>query len=75
MAVLALLEQRLIALPDWIKHAIDGLSVVATLATLVQWLPAIASLASVVWTAIRIYETRTVQQLLGRDVAGAPDND
>ncbi len=36
-------------------------------ATLLQWLPAVAALFTIVWTSIRIYETRTVQKLLGRE--------
>ena len=44
----------------------DILSVVTVLGTLAQWLPAIAALFTVVWTGIRIYETDTIQGLLGR---------
>ena len=43
------------------KTALDGLSLFTVVATIAQWLPAIAALASLVWTVIRIYETRTVQ--------------
>ena len=35
-------------------------------ATLMSVLPPVAALLTVVWTAIRIYETRTVQKCLGR---------
>lgn len=48
------------------KHTVDGLSVVVALGTLAQYLPAIAALFTVIWTSIRIWETRTVQGLLGR---------
>jgi hypothetical protein len=48
------------------KHVVDGLSVATALASLAAWLPPLAALASLVWTAIRIYETRTVQKWLGR---------
>lgn len=48
-------------LPDGTKYVIDGLSLAATLGALVQWLPALASLLTIIWTAIRIFETRTVQ--------------
>lgn len=54
------------AMNEHAKTAIDGLSLVTVLATLAQWLPAAAALASLVWTVIRIYETRTVQGWLGR---------
>ncbi len=36
-------------------------------ATLLHWLPAVAALFTIVWTVIRIWETRTVQKLLGRE--------
>ena len=48
------------------KHVGDAVSVGVTFATIVQWLPAVAALLTIVWTAIRIYETRTVQRLLGK---------
>ena len=48
------------------KHVGDAVSVGVTIATIAQWLPAVAALLTIVWTAIRIYETRTVQRLLHR---------
>jgi chromate transport protein ChrA len=50
-----------------VKHAADALSVVTVLATLAQWLPSIAALFTLIWTMIRIYETRTVQRWLKRN--------
>lgn len=44
--------------------SVDGLSVVTLVATFVGYLPAIAALFTIVWTAIRIYETDTVQRFL-----------
>jgi len=51
---------------DHAKTALDGLSLFTVVATIAQWLPAIAALASLVWTVIRIFETKTVQGWLGR---------
>jgi hypothetical protein len=48
------------------KHIIDVLSMATVIGTLAEYLPAVAALFSIVWTAIRIYETNTVQRLLGR---------
>ena len=48
------------------KHVGDAVSIGVTFATIVQWLPAVAALLTIVWTAIRIYETRTIQRLLGK---------
>jgi hypothetical protein len=48
------------------KHVLDGLSLVTVLGALVELLPAVAALFTIIWTGIRIYETDTVQQLLGK---------
>lgn len=48
------------------KHAGDIGSVGVILASIADWFPSIASLLSIVWFLIRIYESRTVQGLLGR---------
>jgi hypothetical protein len=48
------------------KHVLDGLSLVTVLGALVELLPAVAAIFTIVWTAIRIYETNTIQQLLGK---------
>lgn len=49
------------------KHAVDAVSVFTVLGTLANILPAIAAVFTIVWTSIRIYETRTVQKWLGRN--------
>lgn len=48
------------------KHVLDGLSLVTVLGTLVDILPAIAAAFTIIWTAIRIYETATVQGWVNR---------
>lgn len=48
------------------KHIVDALSLATVLGTLMSVLPAIAALASLVWSVIRIYETKTVQGWLGK---------
>lgn len=48
------------------KTLVDGLSVVTVVGTIGELLPPMAALFTLVWTAIRIYETKTVQGLLGR---------
>ena len=49
------------------KHVVDALSVVTVVGTLMEMLPSIAALFTIVWTAIRIYETDTVQYMLGKE--------
>jgi len=47
----------------------DGLDVAAAstgVLALAAWLPPTASLFTIVWLGIRIFETKTVQKLLGR---------
>ena len=53
-------------LSDGVKHAGDALSVATVIATLAQWLPAVAALFTIVWTGIRILETDTVKKWLKR---------
>lgn len=52
---------------DSIKYATDGAAVGVWLGALLNQLPAIAAILSIIWTVIRIYETKTVQRWLGRD--------
>jgi hypothetical protein len=52
--------------PEGIKHLVDALSIATLLGSLVSMLPAVASVLTIVWTSIRIFETQTVQRLLGR---------
>lgn len=53
-------------LSETAKHNLDLASVGVIVATVASWLPDVATLLSVIWFAIRIWETRTVQKLLGR---------
>jgi hypothetical protein len=45
---------------------VDALSLLTVLGTLVEILPAIAALLSIVWSLLRIYESKTVQRWLGK---------
>lgn len=53
-------------LPEGFKHFIDLVSITTLLGSLISVLPAVASALTIAWTAIRIYETRTVQGWLGK---------
>ena len=44
----------------------DAVSVVTVVGTLGDVLPPMAALFTLIWTAIRIYETDTVQKILGK---------
>ena len=55
---------------DTTAKAVGDIASIATvLGTLTNVLPAIAALFTIVWTAIRIYETDTVQKMLGKKKA------
>jgi hypothetical protein len=43
------------------KHWLDVISIGGVVATITGYLPAVAATLSIVWTSIRIYETKTVQ--------------
>ena len=48
------------------KDFVDWTAVTIAVGTLFEFLPAISALLSVIWLSLRIYETDTVQRLLGR---------
>lgn len=53
-------------LDETVKHVIDLASVATVVGTLVDMLPSIAAVFTIVWTGIRIWETDTVRGLTGR---------
>jgi hypothetical protein len=63
----AKLSRRFIPMDETTKHVVDMASFATMLGTLGAILPPLAALFTIVWTGIRIYETRTVQRLLFGD--------
>lgn len=53
-------------LDETTRAGLDALSVLTVVGTLIDMLPSIAAVVTIVWTSIRIYETNTVQKLLRR---------
>ena len=51
---------------ETVKTVGDVLSITTVIGTLAQVLPSIAAGFTIVWTVIRIYETKTVQNFLKR---------
>lgn len=45
------------------KQVLDGLSIFTAVGALVDMLPEVAALFTIIWTGIRIYETETVQKI------------
>ena len=54
---------------ETVKYVIDGVSFLTVVGTLSEMLPAVAAIFTIVWTAIRIWETKTVQGWLGNKKA------
>lgn len=48
------------------KNIMDITSISVVVGSLAQLLPAMAAILSIVWSAIRIYETNTIQKWLGK---------
>lgn len=49
------------------KEVIDIAAASTGVLTMISWLPPTASLFTIVWLGIRIYESETIQKLLGKD--------
>jgi len=49
-----------------VKYTIDTISVFTVIGTLMDILPPVAALLTIVWTCINIYESSTFQKFLGR---------
>lgn len=52
--------------PGAVKASADVVSVGVAVGTIAQLLPHVAAILTILWTAIRIYETDTVQSLIRR---------
>lgn len=49
-----------------VKNATDVVSVSTIFATIMGYLPEISALFALIYTLIRIYETKTIQDFLGK---------
>ena len=48
------------------KTVADAAAVVTTVGTMMEFLPALASVFTIIWLGIRIWESPTVQGLVGK---------
>ena len=53
---------------DTIKGSVDVVAGAGTVAALMEFVPAATAILSLVWVAIRIWETDTVKRWLGRGI-------
>lgn len=51
---------------EQVKQLGDAISIITVVGTLAELLPAMAAILTIIWTAIRIWETDTVQRIFGR---------
>ena len=58
------LLEKLDAVNEHTKSVIDWTSIGIAFGSLMQILPSIAAALSILWTVIRIYETKTVQNFI-----------
>ena len=56
---------------DTTKNLMDTASVATVVGTISGLLPAVAALFTIVWTALRIYESKTVQGYLEKKRGGS----
>ena len=57
-------------IPEQVKQTVDVIAVGGTIGVLIGWLPAVAAGVTIIWTVIRIYETKTVKAMIDRWIAG-----
>ncbi len=57
---------QLDGIAEEVKQVVDVAAASTGVLTLVAWLPPIASLLTIIWLGLRIYESDTVQKLLGK---------
>jgi hypothetical protein len=55
------------AVQESVKETVDILAASTGLLSLVAWLPPTASLFTIVWLGIRIYESETIQKIMSKD--------
>lgn len=60
---------------ETVKSIVDAFSVVTVVGTIVNALPAVAAIFTIVWTGIRIWETETVQRLFKRKPCNNSDTE
>jgi len=51
---------------ETLKQILDGASILTVIGTIVEFLPAVSAVLSIIWVTIRIWETDTVQKLAYR---------
>ena len=55
---------EMLKMEDSTKHLLDFASIFTAVGTLLSWLPHLAAIFTILWTGIRIYETKTVQKMV-----------
>lgn len=59
---------------EGIKQALDWVSFSAVVTSIMGIIPELAAILPLVWYSIRIYETKTVQEIVSKYFRGEPDD-
>jgi hypothetical protein len=57
---------EMLKMDETTKHLIDLSAIFTAVGTMMSMLPVLASLFTIIWMGIRIWETKTVQKLFGK---------
>ena len=57
---------EMLKMDETTKHLIDLSAIFTVIGTMMSWLPLVASLFTIVWMGIRIWETNTVQKIFSK---------
>lgn len=57
---------------DPVRHLLDASGVAAIVAALAGWVPPLAGFVAILWYCIQIYESKTFQKLLVKQVEDMP---
>ena len=59
-----MIQERKYKMTNEAKQAVDLVAASTGLASLAAWLPPLASLFTIIWLGLRIYESPTVQKIV-----------
>jgi len=57
---------EMLKMDETTKHLIDLSAIFTAVGTMLSWLPHMASLFTIIWMIIRIWETKTIQKLVNK---------
>ena len=55
-----------IPIQEPVKQVVDGIAAIGTVSAIMQWIPPATAIITLVWVSIRLYETKTIRNLIKR---------